>query len=659
MIYIFRKEMKKWHSILWAVFASLALGGVLGYINYKRTQPSEITIATVNGEDVKLLDFQKALQDIRSQIEMYREYARATGISVDLFLSMAGLQNPEKAAFQNCLNNRLLDTQKDYFNIELSQEYFLQELASKLPDYLKDQMGNINLQAYKSYLARMNTTPAKFEERMEKNFERELFEEFVATSNYVTYSKAKEIFTNNIAKKSFYLLYFPIEKYLKNVKEQKIDKKTLLNFFNKNKEDYRIPEKRKASYWILNSEDYNEKVTVEESSIVTFYEKNKNSLFRIPPKVKVRHILFEINKDYDSEKIEKILEKAKELRKDLIKNPSKFGEFAKEYSADEKTAKNGGLIGFIEKGKYDSEFEKAAYRLYKKGEISELIKTEGGFELIQLVERVPASSKSLESVRAEILKTIKAKKAFSSLRADVQRIIYESRTDDKAPIEFFKNNNVAKKETKLLTLEDSRGEDLKNMLAEKLFANKKKKNEFGSFLYKDDIVIYQVTNINKTHIPKFKKVKNNVLDDFCKSKAKIALKADLKKAKRDLLNKNKTIKKIGDELNLKLEITKNIKNNEELEGLGLDSSFSKKAFLLNSTDQALTYRNDYDYYLVQLKNIEQTNLISFNDEKQKIINSEKSKNKSLYLKGFIASLLRNARIEKHEKFLNFEKNKLN
>ena len=48
MIYIFRKGMKKWHGVLWMVFASLALGGALSGTIGPQVRA---TIASVNPAD--------------------------------------------------------------------------------------------------------------------------------------------------------------------------------------------------------------------------------------------------------------------------------------------------------------------------------------------------------------------------------------------------------------------------------------------------------------------------------------------------------------------------------------------------------------------------------------------------------------------------------
>ena len=55
-------------------------------------------------------------------------------------------------------------------------------------------------------------------------------------------------------------------------------------------------------------------------------------------------------------------------------------------SDDRESAKKGGELGFVNRGDLVPEFERAAFRL-KKGEISEVIESEFGFHIVQLIER--------------------------------------------------------------------------------------------------------------------------------------------------------------------------------------------------------------------------------------------------------------------------------
>ncbi|MBC1422096.1 peptidylprolyl isomerase [Listeria seeligeri] len=75
--------------------------------------------------------------------------------------------------------------------------------------------------------------------------------------------------------------------------------------------------------------------------------------------------------------------KAKEVEQKL-KDGEKFADLAKEYSTDTATKNNGGKLAPFGPGKMDPAFEKAAYALKNKGDISDPVKTQYGYHIIQM-----------------------------------------------------------------------------------------------------------------------------------------------------------------------------------------------------------------------------------------------------------------------------------
>ncbi|NCD40843.1 MAG: peptidylprolyl isomerase [Bacteroidia bacterium] len=69
-----------------------------------------------------------------------------------------------------------------------------------------------------------------------------------------------------------------------------------------------------------------------------------------------------------------------------IKNGESFETLAILYSEDPGSAKEGGFIGTVGRGDTYPEFEAAAFSL-AKGEISEIIKSEAGYHIIQMIQR--------------------------------------------------------------------------------------------------------------------------------------------------------------------------------------------------------------------------------------------------------------------------------
>ena len=85
------------------------------------------------------------------------------------------------------------------------------------------------------------------------------------------------------------------------------------------------------------------------------------------------------------DQINKLTDRLNTFRKRVL-NGEDFKVLAALYSDDPGSANNGGEIGFVSRGTFVPEFEKVAFRL-KKGEVSEIVKTNFGYHIIQLIER--------------------------------------------------------------------------------------------------------------------------------------------------------------------------------------------------------------------------------------------------------------------------------
>ena len=72
--------------------------------------------------------------------------------------------------------------------------------------------------------------------------------------------------------------------------------------------------------------------------------------------------------------------------KTRIENGEDFAELAKKYSDDLGSGRAGGDLGFAQRGQFVTEFEGAAYNL-ENGQMSEIVETEFGFHLIEMLER--------------------------------------------------------------------------------------------------------------------------------------------------------------------------------------------------------------------------------------------------------------------------------
>lgn len=127
-----------------------------------------------------------------------------------------------------------------------------------------------------------------------------------------------------------------------------------------------------------------ENVKVTPSEVKTFFKEIPgDSIPLIPAQVELAQIV----KNPPISATEKIMvkERLRAMRERILKGEN-FGALAALYSEDPGSAKNGGEIGFNGRGELYPQFEAVAFKL-KPGEISEIVETEAGFHIIQLIER--------------------------------------------------------------------------------------------------------------------------------------------------------------------------------------------------------------------------------------------------------------------------------
>lgn len=85
------------------------------------------------------------------------------------------------------------------------------------------------------------------------------------------------------------------------------------------------------------------------------------------------------------DEINAVKERLSSYRERVLRG-EKFGALARLYSDDPGSASKGGDLGFVERGTLYPEFEATAFNL-KSGEISQVIKTQAGYHIIQMIER--------------------------------------------------------------------------------------------------------------------------------------------------------------------------------------------------------------------------------------------------------------------------------
>ncbi|WP_239022864.1 peptidylprolyl isomerase [Pontibacter mangrovi] len=127
-----------------------------------------------------------------------------------------------------------------------------------------------------------------------------------------------------------------------------------------------------------------EKVSVTPKEIKKYFNNiPKDSLPYFSTEVEIGQIVKEA--EISRQQKQEARQKLEELRKRILAGED-FATLAKEYSQDPGSAQAGGELGFFKKKELVPEYEAAALRL-QPGEMSNVIESQFGFHLIQLIER--------------------------------------------------------------------------------------------------------------------------------------------------------------------------------------------------------------------------------------------------------------------------------
>lgn len=125
-------------------------------------------------------------------------------------------------------------------------------------------------------------------------------------------------------------------------------------------------------------------VSVTPKEVEAFYDRiPQDSLPFLNAEVEISELV--IKPQVNAEQRQITLDRINQVLADIKAGDISFEEAAKKYSVDG-SAKVGGDLGWAKRGIYVPEFEAAAFQL-KKAEMSDVIETEFGFHIIELIER--------------------------------------------------------------------------------------------------------------------------------------------------------------------------------------------------------------------------------------------------------------------------------
>ncbi len=653
MITTIRKSFKTraYKIMLWIVFLSMAIGGGLfSLFEILRStffgKPSGSWVIQINKQTIAAPEFMRSVADQEERIRIIRSQY---GQYADMYFQMMGMKLDSQELAMNALIRKALlnqvATQLPFsVNPQMAQSqlnnpvFITEEVSDLVPFFTWDQsLGGVNPITLHTYLQRIGVSTSEFEHALAQGFVRHNLKNIIEHGGYTPQFELKEQFAQNFLGHKFSIITIPAQEMLAQAKKEAASDEKLKSYYDlKNTQErrYFVPEKRSAKIVTFDPASYG--ISISDDDVEKYYNNNKAQYVEQPAQVQVRHILLKVA---DPAKEQEIEQKAKNLRNELLNAPATFAAKAKELSEDTKTAAQGGTMPFFGKGTHDRTFEKTSFLLKEDGDISEVVRTGEGFEIIQRISKKAQTFKPLTQVSKEIKDALRKKKFAEQFGSDVRAVLAQSNPTE-ALATFTKQKNGKESISQEVTANDS-------ILSKTIF----RINEKGTSFYQDPNqgVVVTVTAVKPSYAPALEEIKARVAEDYYKDQASTALADRLESFKKpgafqEAIKQGTKVEKTG-WLTHSFDAKDDEQEKQALTKKGINLG---KLFQIENIGGVVAHEGNGNGYVIRLDERAPFDEALF-QAKSKTIQSElEQQTNSLLMAGFVASLYRNAKINKNE-----------
>lgn len=387
--------------ILGLIIFSFVFAGVGSYL----VGGSQPLAAKVGEREITRNDFEQVYQNERNRMQSQLGEYFST-----LLGDPAYVEQFRKSVLDRMVNDALLDNQAQSLGLRVSDEQIRQAIIS-MPQFQKD--GKFDEEIYNISLRRAGFSSDSFAEYLRQDLVRNQLILALESTEFTLDSEVQAQGALEAQQREIRTITLDTVEF---AKKATVTDEEIQTYYDENKQQFVRPEQVKVSYIELSGNALKEQAPITDEEIQTYYNQNKDK-YSTQEKREVSHIL--INGDEaDANAVLARLDAGED-----------FATVAKEESQDIPTAKEGGSLGWIERGVIDPEFEDAAFQLVNIGDHSGVVKSAFGYHIIQLDGIEAPKTKALAKVSAEIktfLVDEHAADAFYSLQSELAEKAFES-----------------------------------------------------------------------------------------------------------------------------------------------------------------------------------------------------------------------------------------
>jgi peptidyl-prolyl cis-trans isomerase D len=387
-----REKTKKYlmGGILLMVSASMLLYLVPNYNT--GTGANDLIVAKVGSEEITEADARKMIQN----------QTRGRQIPADI------IPNYVPQMIDQMVSDRAMEYEARKLGFQVTDQEVADAIRSNFPNLFPDGkfVGN---DVYAAMLAQQGVSIVDFETDLKRQMLVTRLREVAIEASVVSPAEIATEYHKQNDQIQVEYVKLTQDKFKKDA-EPKPDE--MERYFKTNAARYTNPEKKNLVILVADQNQIEQSLNPSDADLLLAYNQNQAN-FRLPERVHVRHILL-MTQGKPAGDEPKIKAKAEDLLKQL-RAGADFAEMAKKNSEDNQgptggSAAKGGDLDWVTRGQMVPEFEKATFAL-KPGAISDLVKTQYGYHILQVLAHEDARLKPFAEVKDDLGKQWKAQRA--------------------------------------------------------------------------------------------------------------------------------------------------------------------------------------------------------------------------------------------------------
>lgn len=331
------------------------------------------------------------------------------------------------AVLENMINDRVLAMYALDNRLAVPSQQLQSMIAAEEAFHVD---GRFARDRYEMILASQGMSPQMFERGVAQDLRTQQIVQAFGQSAFAGKTSVQQLVDIQLEERTVSGLLFPLDRFEGKVE---IAPEAAEAYYKENQSDFLRPARLQAEYVVFNRAALSEGVEISEDVARAYYDANQER-FGLPEERSARHILIRVAASASDEEVAAAEEKAQKIVEELRANPASFAEVAKRDSQDPGSASAGGDLGTFGPGVMVPPFEEAVFG-GKVGEISDVVRTDFGFHIIEVTGITPTTVQPFEEVRDEIVQEMaeqEASRRYPLLAEQFANTVYEQ-PDSLAP----------------------------------------------------------------------------------------------------------------------------------------------------------------------------------------------------------------------------------